>query len=272
MLERIKRAARDKLMNAVREAHDPQVEQLRTALEASRQRVDELGHQVAELHREVVASEIRQRRDLMAAGERAAVATSAAYVAEHFLEAHPLPFPHDTLRHVLALAPTGGLALELGVASGTTLGIIAEARDETVYGFDVFTGLPESWRPGFPEGMFAQEELPQVEGAELVVGLFEDTLPGFLDEHEGPIDFLHVDCDLYSATVTALEVLGPRLQPGSIVLFDEYFNHQNWESGEAKAWAEHVERYGLTYTYVAYTIDNEQVAVRIDSVGDATQD
>ncbi len=272
MLERMKRSAREKLMSAVREAHDPQVEQLRAALEDSRRRVDELGEQVAELHREVVASEIRQRRDLMAAGERAAVASSAAYVGEHFLHAHPLPFPHDTLRHVLGLAPTGGLAIELGVASGTTLQIIADAREETVYGFDVFTGLPETWRPGFPEGMFAQDDLPQVDGAELVVGLFEDTLPGFLAEHEGPVDFLHVDCDLYSATVTSLEAVGPRLRPGSIVLFDEYFNHQNWESGEAKAWAEHVARHGLTYTYVAYTIDNEQVAVRIDSVGDVPQD
>ena len=49
------------------------------------------------------------------------------------------------------------------------------------------------------------------------------------------------------------------------------FDVAEWQ-GEAKAGAEHVARHGLTYTYVAYTIDNEQVAVRIDSVGDVPQD
>ena len=71
--------------------------------------------------------------------------------------------PHDTLRYALGEIKGPGLALEFGVATGTTLTIIAEAvaADRTVAGFDVFTGLPETWRTGFPAGEFAQEPTRQ---------------------------------------------------------------------------------------------------------------
>ncbi|WP_375000295.1 class I SAM-dependent methyltransferase [Aeromicrobium sp. CTD01-1L150] len=262
----MKRSARDRLIRAVLEANEAQAAEVRESLDIARGlrgEVAKLTEQTAALQRRVVEFETRQRRDLHAAADRAAVESSAEYVGAHFLHAKALPSPHETLRHAVEAAPTGGLALEFGVASGRTVRIVAEMREEVVYGFDVFSGLPEAWRPGFPEGMFSVEELPEIDGVELVVGLFEDTLPGFLQEHPGQVDLLHVDCDLYNATVTVLEAVGPRLRPGSIVVFDEYFNHQNWESGEFQAWAEHVERTGLTYEYIAYSRANEQVAVRI---------
>ena len=100
-------------------------------------------------------------------------------------------------------------------------------------------------------------------GAELVVGWFDDTVPGFLAEHPGPVSFLHLDADLYSSTRTVLDLVGPRLQPGSIVLFDEYFNYLGWEQHEHRAWAEYVARTGTHFEYLGYTIDNEQVIARI---------
>ena len=79
------------------------------------------------------------------------------------------------------------------------------AGDRTVAGFDVFTGLPETWRTGFPAGEFAQEP-PDIPGATVVAGLFEDTLPAFLAETDEAIAFVHVDCDLYSSTKTVLDL------------------------------------------------------------------
>lgn len=259
MFNRVRKAGRDRLVRAVQEAVEGQTAEIRDL----RATVDQLSH---ELTTRMSDLEHRDRRDLDSAAERDAVMTSAAYVSARLVAAQAYPDPHATLRAGLAVAPTGGLALEFGVYSGTTLGIIAGHRDETVYGFDVFTGLPEDWRPGFPAGAFGLEELPVVDGAELVVGLFEDTLAGFLAEHPGAVDLLHVDCDLYSATVTVLREVGPRLRPGSVVVFDEYFNHPGWERGEFLAWSEFVQRSGITYEYLAYTIDHEQVVVRVTDV------
>jgi len=111
------------------------------------------------------------------------------------------------------------------VATGETLRMIVEERGGgQIYGFDSFQSLPEPWLPGMPAGTFAQEDLPEVGGAQLV-GLFENVLPAFLEEHPGPVDFLHVDSDLYSSAKTVLELVGPRLRTGGVVHFDEFFNY-----------------------------------------------
>lgn len=212
--------------------------------------------------------ELRARRDLLAAGDREATRSSARFAQEVMPRVATFPFPQATLEHALSLAPAEGMALEFGVFSGHTLKVIAAARDDIeVYGFDSFEGLPEDWRSGFPANTFGVDKLPEVPGAELVVGWFDATLPGFLAEHPGPVAFLHLDADLYSSTVTVLDHVGPRLQPGSIVVFDEYFNYPGWEQHEHRAWQEYVERTGTTFEYEGYTSNNEQLVVRVTAVG-----
>ena len=222
----------------------------------------QLRDEVAALRAELHAREVRDRRDMLAAGERAAVASSAAFVQEQMPGARTFPSPRETLEYALSLAPDGGMALEFGVYSGTTLTRIAAARGGVgVYGFDSFVGLPEDWRAGFSRGTFAVESPPVVHGAELVIGWFADTLPGFLATHPGPVDVLHLDADLYSSTATVLAGVGPRLRPGSVVIFDEYLNHPGWQHGEHRAWSEYVASSGLAFRYEALTHDHEQVVV-----------
>jgi predicted O-methyltransferase YrrM len=211
-------------------------------------------------------SETGQYRNIQLAAQRLALLESAEFMRQHMLKASAFSHPRSTLEHALSLAPQGGLALEFGVYSGTTLKTIAGARQGGVYGFDSFQGLPEIWRTGFPAGAFAVDQLPQIEGAELVVGWFDETLPKFLENHAGTIDFLHVDCDLYSSSKTVFDLAGPRLRPGSIVLFDEFFNYPGWQQHEYKAWTEYVERTGTKFSYEAYTLNNEQVAARITAI------
>ena len=232
-------------------------------------RLDDLAGQlrgeIDALHAALHAREVRDRRDILAAGERAAVASSARFVAEAMPGARTFPSPTETLDHALALAPSGGMALEFGVYSGTTLGVIAAARGGVgVYGFDSFEGLPEHWRAGFGRGTFAVDTRPQVPGAQLVIGWFADTLPEFLDTHPGPVDLLHLDADLHSSTATVLEHVGPRLHPGSVVVFDEYLNHAGWQDGEHRAWTEYVTRCGLEFSYEAFTHDHEQVVIVVN--------
>jgi hypothetical protein len=59
---------------------------------------------------------------------------------------------------------------------------------------------------------------------ELVPGYFADTLTTTADRR---FAFAHLDCDLYSSYRECLEFFHPRLEPGAIVVFDEY-NDPPW--------------------------------------------
>jgi hypothetical protein len=223
---------------------------------------------VDELH----GVEFRSRRDLLAAGERDAALASARWAAEVMPTARVFHDPTSTLRYALEIAPQGGMALEFGVYTGRSLTEIAQGRKgREVYGFDSFQGLPEDYRPHVREGAFAVDERPRVDGAELVVGYFENTLPGFLETHPGPVDLVHVDGDLYSSAVTVLDLVGPRLLAGSVLVFDEFFNYPGWQAHEFRAWQEWLERTGARVEYEAYTGNNEQVVVRIIDPGRAAE-
>lgn len=137
------------------------------------------------------------------------------------------------LAHALGQARPG-LALEFGVATGKTLRVIAAARPGQTYGFDSFEGLPETWRDGFEAGRFACAP-PDVPGAELVVGWFDDTAPAWFAKHSAEdIGLVHIDCDLYSSTKTVLGHM-PRLEPGTVILFDELVGYPGWRHGEHRA-------------------------------------
>lgn len=163
--------------------------------------------------------------------------------------------PHDTLKHALSKHPKG-YALEFGVGKGNTLRLIADVMP--VIGFDSFQGLPEDWRDGFPKGRFRCTP-PDVLNAELVVGLFEDTLPGF--DWPDKIGLVHLDADLYSSTKTVLEHIGPQLRTGTLLVFDEYHGYPGFEQHEHKAWAEFVDEYGVDFAVVGH--GPEQLCVRI---------
>ncbi len=172
--------------------------------------------------------------------------------------------------HDLAIDRTSipdGLVLEFGVFSGTTINHIASRRDWTVDGFDSFEGLPETWRDGFDKGHFRAGAPPQVRGnVRLHPGLFDESIPKFLAGLTGerrPIAYLHVDCDLYASTRIVFDSLGDRIVPGTVIVFDEYFNYDGWEDGEFRAFQEFVAARAIAYEYLTYNYRDEQVAVRI---------
>ena len=74
---------------------------------------------------------------------------------------------------------------------------------------------------------------------------------------------IHVDCDLYSSTISALNILAPRIQKGTIIVFDEYFNYPGWQQHEYKAFNEFLEKNGLSCRYIAYNRRGQQVAIEI---------
>jgi hypothetical protein len=140
------------------------------------------------------------------------------------------------LSDAIAACTVKGLSLEFGVADGHSINYIADNVPGKIYGFDSFAGLPEYWKPGDEKGCFARSTLPDVrKNVDLVVGLFEDTLPNFVKMHSEPISFMHVDCDLYSSTKTVLRWLHPQIVSGTIIVFDEYETEH-----EQKAFEEYI--------------------------------
>src|ERR1043166_1927611 len=106
-----------------------------------------------------------------------------------------------------------GLYAEFGVYKGDSINRLARLRPHQIFhGFDSFEGLPESWTLGARTGAFSVGgRLPAVHNnVVLVKGHFEQTLSEFISRcDKKAVAFLHVDCDLYSATKIVLDRLAP---------------------------------------------------------------
>ncbi len=175
--------------------------------------------------------------------------------------------PFALLSIAMRAAALGGLVLEFGVRHGVSIRHLAGIAGQTVHGFDSFHGLPAAWG-GEPAGVYSTEgALPDVpSNVTLVPGLFEDTLPGFLDTHSDAVRFCNIDCDIYASTVTVLDALAPRIRPGSVLVFDEYLVNPTWSDDEHKAFREAVARLGWRYRYLAASLVTKQAAVLIEAV------
>lgn len=190
---------------------------------------------------------------------------SAQYATLRMQKAARLADTAALLKFAVDAVSLDGLFLEFGVASGTTINYIADLRpQQKIYGFDWFGGLPEDWRPGFGKGAFAMG-IPTVRPTvEIVVGLFDRTLPRFCEQFtEGKAAFVHVDCDIYSSAQVIFSHLKRFLTRGSIIAFDEYFNYPGWELHEHRAFREFCDQTNTAYEYIGFVPSHQQVAVRI---------
>lgn len=198
--------------------------------------------------------------------------SSAVFANEHFRDIPGFKTRNELFAHVLGqVRGDDGLYLEFGVYKGDSINRLAALKPEaTFYGFDSFVGLPETWTLGAKTGAFdVGGRLPPVLGnVKLIKGFFEETLEGFLSARRGEtITFMHIDCDLYSATRTVLRQARGLLAPGSIIVFDEFINYPDWQNGEYKAFMEFVAEANVKFEYLAYVRTGSQVAVKVRSCG-----
>jgi hypothetical protein len=213
---------------------------------------------------------VLQGTDLVPA-VRAAI-SSSDFESEHLRNAAIYKSRRDLFAACLAECKrvAGGLHLEFGVYKGDSINMLAKlAPDRTFLGFDSFEGLPEQWTIESKKGAFnVGGKLPAVrKNVSLIKGFYSATLPKFRDENQTEaVAFIHVDCDLYSATKEIFEYLGDRFRPGTVLVFDEYYNYPDWLWHEYKAWQEFVEERRIKFTYIGFIRIGTQVAVRIDEI------
>jgi O-methyltransferase len=154
--------------------------------------------------------------------------------------------------------------LEFGVFKGASL-LHAQKRADDLglrpmrfIGFDSFQGLPpepDQRKEMFYEGQYSCTE-DQVRtwlsqhGADwnrlvLVPGFYEDTLTSRKKTELGltKCAVAMLDCDIYSSTKIALEWLDEVIEPGSIVILDDWDaygdDEQSWLDGQRRAMKEH---------------------------------
>jgi hypothetical protein len=223
-------------------------------------------------------------QNIQATMEALACRETAEYIVQHpeLYKAHQIMAPdgkeyanaNDVVNWALDRSPTNGMALEFGVGHGRTFKLTAKRR--YIHGFDSFKGLPEAWRSGLPKGTFSNAglSLPAIQKyvddgkGRLWHGLFEDTIPEFVQEYgvqlaDRGIDYLHVDSDLYSSAVTVLTSLAEFLKPGSIILFDEYWNFPGWQLDGRGEHAALMEWDHVGWEYLAYNPVGQEVVVRM---------
>ena len=193
---------------------------------------------------------------------KTALAESVQYVRDHMTGAVPVETAREALDLAMRNASIEGHFLEFGVYRGGTIRHLAKrVPAHIVHGFDSFSGLPEAWA-GNTSRFDAKGKLPKVpSNVRLHVGFFSESIPRWLLANPGPVAFMHIDCDVYSSTRDIFQALADRIVPGSILVFDEYFNYPYWQHHEFKAFQEFVAAHKVSYEYLAYA--RIQVVIRI---------
>ncbi len=156
--------------------------------------------------------------------------------------------------------------LEFGVSTGHSFKWwVKRIKDPGArfFGFDTFTGLPEDWGPYKKGDMSSGNAFPDVNKdprASFIQGLFQQTLPGFLNKTDLKNRMVvHIDADLYSSTLFVLTSIHPFLKSGDIILFDEF----NVPVHEFKAWSDYVESYYVKYEVLGAVNNFLQVGIKI---------
>lgn len=137
-------------------------------------------------------------------------------------------------------------AAECGVYTGSSLLACQELASHHkvnlhFLGFDTFKGLPElsvedrklapKDAPYLEKTLFADTSKEAVEEKLEAKGYLDNTklISGRFPQSFGSVGerqyvFVNIDCDLYSGHIDCLEYFYPRMLPGGIIFFDDYFS------------------------------------------------
>lgn len=179
---------------------------------------------------------------------------NAAFVAlrrSRFSDCPEFPDRSGLYRHVAAAIQGPIDYLEFGVWQGAATDEwrkLNTHEQSRFIGFDTFEGLPEDWETGHPKGTFSTHgAVPQIGDPRVsfVKGLFQNTLRDFLKAFEPRSRLVvNIDCDLYSATLFVLGTLDKYFQPGTVIVFDDFYSMNH----ETKAFIDYDRSFGRKWT------------------------
>lgn len=155
--------------------------------------------------------------------------------------------------------------LEFGVSKGGSFRWWVnriQHEDARFFGFDTFSGLPEAWGRFQKGDMDNGNEPPEIPGHrhEFFQGLFQQTLLPFLSTYDGSRrKIIHMDADIYSATLYVLTLMTPYIKSGDIIFFDEF----NVPLHEFKAFTEWVGSFYIEYEVIGGVNNFYQTAILI---------
>ncbi|GAB4189971.1 MAG: hypothetical protein Tsb002_17500 [Wenzhouxiangellaceae bacterium] len=170
-----------------------------------------------------------------------------------------------SLKQAMAAAPANGLIVECGVYHGRSLRLLAQWSGRECHGFDSFQGLPEDWNESEPAGSYStaghQPQMP--DNVTLHAGWFEESLPEFAAQLQEKIALLHVDCDLYSSTVTVLEHLMPHMAENGVIVFDDFAGYPEWRDHEYLAWRQYEKAHNISAELITAVLLGRSAAFRL---------
>jgi hypothetical protein len=94
-----------------------------------------------------------------------------------------------------------------------------------------------------------------------IKGYFQESLPEFLATFKKKADrlIIHLDADLYTATLFVLTSLNDLIEPQTIIIFDEFFSVNH----EFSAFLDYTSSFAKKYKVLAMTKFYKEVAIEI---------
>ncbi len=173
---------------------------------------------------------------------------------ERAMEIYTEPF--NRVMEYVNLCNVSGDICEFGTYRGFTSEQLAlRMKNQRLYLYDSWEGFPEITSVDMHckevlEGYWKQGDCRVTTAVEQeIFDMVNAHIPGRLNMVKGyyspqtpipeQIALLHIDCDLYSSTKTALELCAPNLSEGAVILFDDFNNNlASNEYGERRAFRE----------------------------------
>jgi hypothetical protein len=195
------------------------------------------------------------------------------FVKKYLTAAKKLRADSEVIRFGSDAVTLNGAFIEIGTIVGKNSNFIAALNPfKKIYTFNFQKGLPTDWkRPDlkFSAGTFAfrndSYNPPLLANVIAYKGNFNEILPTFKKEvlNNTPIALLYVDTMSYEPTKQAFTAFEDNIVPGTIIIFDEFYNYPNAENHEWKVLQEFLQTKKLTAKFLAFNIQHEQVALKI---------
>jgi hypothetical protein len=171
----------------------------------------------------------------------------------------------DFFDAVVSLADKSRPFYEFGVWKGISFQYLINTFKKG-FGFDTFTGLPESWDKVTKGSYSSFGSVPKINGGKFIVGKFTNTLPKFFSKSRPLASLINFDADLYSSTFCALNYSNKVIDKSTILVFDEFLVNKDWEKDEYKALNEFCDNYDFNYQVLAVSFFSKQVAVKLNKL------